>query len=320
VRLLPRLFRPLESERRTDNMTDFAKLIEQSKDRHNIENRSEKQFTTQVSITAAGADYAIKFGYNAALLKKLKDAVPESERAWHKTAKAWLISPEEIEKAIQAINQHTGQTIVLPEAKPSAPEVCEKSFLLEYLGATKDRGKRVSAYGSVNGEWASEFPEDVLRSFFEGREVNQKPDGLQTLYQALCVFESVTPEEIKKAYKRLARQWHPDVCQEDNAAEMFRKINEAYLVLIDPEKKARYDAGLYFERQGHEQDTIRISRYTGYGYRAPLRCGQVTARGTVRLMRFVVTEILNWDDVIRDGKVMTSTWPKGADTFQILWV
>ncbi len=128
------------------------------------------------------------------------------------------------------------------------------------------------------------------------------------------------PEEIKKAYKRLARQWHPDVCQEDNAAEMFRKINEAYLVLIDPEKKARYDAGLYFERQGHEQDTIRISRYTGYGYRAPLRCGQVTARGTVRLMRFVVTEILNWDDVIRDGKVMTSTWPKGADTFQILWV
>ncbi len=136
----------------------------------------------------------------------------------------------------------------------------------------------------------------------------------------LCVFESVTPEEIKKAYKRLARQWHPDVCQEDNAAEMFRKINEAYLVLIDPEKKARYDAGLYFERQGHEQDTIRISRYTGYGYRAPLRCGQVTARGTVRLMRFVVTEILQWEDVIKDDKVMTSTWPKGADTFQILWV
>src|SRR6266540_174470 len=306
-------------------MTDFAKLIEQSKDRHNIENRSEKQFTTQVSITAAGADYAIKFGYNAALLKKLKDAVPESERAWHKTAKAWLISPEEIEKAIQAISQHTGQTIVLPEAKPSAPEVCEKSFLLEYLGATKDRGKRVSAYGSVNGEWASEFPEDVLRSFFEGREVNQKPDGLQTLYRALCVFESVMHEEIKKAYKRLARQWHPDVCQEDNAAEMFRKINEAYLVLIDPEKKARYDAGLYFERQGEDQGrATKIARRPRvdyqYGYRAPLRCGQVTARGTVRLMRFVVTEILNWEDVIRDDKVMTSTWPRGADTFQILWV
>ncbi len=271
-----------DSRGKPGNLNNYVERTEQSKARHNIENRSKTHPT--VSVTVAGADYAIKFGYDAALLKKLKDAVPESERTWHKGRKVWLVSPEGIENAI------------------------------------KDRGKRVSAYGSVNGEWASEFPEDVLRSFFEGREVNQKPDGLQTLYRALCVFESVMPEEIKKAYKRLARQWHPDVCQEDNAAEMFRKINEAYLVLIDPEKKARYDAGLYFERQGHEQDTIRISRYTGYGYRAPLRCGQVTARGTVRLMRFVVTEILNWDDVIRDGKVMTSTWPKGADTFQILWV
>src|SRR6266545_658019 len=240
-------------------MTDFAKLIEQSKQRHNIENRSSKTHPT-VSVTVAGADYAIKFGYDAALLKKLKDAVPESERTWHKGRKVWLV-----------------------------------------------------------------FPEDVLKNFFEGREVNQKPDGLQTLYQALCVFESVSPEEIKKAYKRLARQWHPDVCQEDNAAEMFRKINEAYLVLIDPEKKARYDAGLYFERQGEDQGrATKIARRPRvdyqYGYRAPLRCGQVTARGTVRLMRFVVTEILNWEDVIRDDKVMTSTWPRGADTFQILWV
>jgi hypothetical protein len=103
---------------------------------------------------------------------------------------------------------------------------------------------------------------------------------------------------------------------------MFRKLDEAYKILSNPEQRRRYDAGLYFERQGQqEQDmAIRVSRYTGYGYRAPLRCGQITARGTVRLMRFVVSEILKWDDVIRDGKVMMSQWPKGADTFQILWV
>lgn len=300
-------------------MADFAKLIEQSKQRHDIENRSGKQFTTQVSITVAGSDYAIKFGYDSALLKKLKDAVPESERTWHKGRKVWLISPEEIDKAIEAIKSHTGQVITLPEAKPTIPEVIEKSFLLEYLGATKDRGKRTSAYGSVNGEWSAEFPEDVLKAFFEGREADQKPDGLQTLYQALCVFESVTPEEIGKAYKRLARQWHPDVCKEENAHEMFIKINDAYKVLIDPEQRKRYDAGLYFERQGYDQQA-RVTTRHQYGYRAPLRCGQVTARGTVRLMRFVVSEILNWDDVIKDGKVMSSTWPKGADTFQILWV
>lgn len=308
-----------------DDLNNYVERIEESKARHNIKNRSGKQFTTQVSIAVAGADYAIKFGYDTAMLKKLKDAIPESERTWHKGRKVWLVSPEAIDKAIEAINAHTGQVITLPEAKPSAPQVMEKSFLLEYMGATKDRGKRVSAYGSVNGEWSAEFPEDVLKNFFEGREVNQKPDGLQTLYQVLCVVESTEPDKIKSAYRRLARQWHPDVCQEENAAEIFRKINEAYLVLIDPEKKARYDAGLYFERKDRDQQDRYNARATyhrdKFGYRAPLRCGQVTARGTVRLMRFVVQEILKWDDVTNDqGQVMSSTWPKGADTFQILWV
>lgn len=306
-------------------MVDFAKMLAERRERHNIENRSGKQFTTQVSVTVAGSDYAVSFGYDRALLDKLKAAIPESERTWHKGRKVWLVSPEAIDKAIEAIQLHTGQVITLPEAKPSMPEVVEKTFLLEYLGATKDRGKRTSAYGSVNGEWSAEFPEDVLKNFFEGRESNTKPDGLQTLYQVLCVFESVEPDKIKSAYRRLARQWHPDVCQEENAAEVFRKINEAYLILIDPEKKARYDAGLYFERQDKEQQDRYNARATyhrdKFGYRAPLRCGQVTARGTVRLMRFTVSEILQWDDVINpDGKVMSSTWPKGADMFQILWV
>jgi hypothetical protein len=100
---------------------------------------------------------------------------------------------------------------------------------------------------------------------------------------------------------------------------MFRKLDEAYKILSNPEQRRRYDAGLYFERQG-QQDPTEFPAIHKYGYRAPLRCGQITARGTVRLMRFVVSEILKWDDVIKDGKVMMSQWPKGADTFQILWV
>jgi hypothetical protein len=301
-------------------MVDFAKLIAQKREQYNIENRPKAHPT--VSISVAGSDYAIKFGYDAALLKKLKDAIPESERTWHKTQKVWLISPDEIGMAINVIRLHTGYPLDLPVEKPQAPEVLEKTFLLEYLGATKDRGKIKSAYGSVNRQWASEFPEEVLKNFFEGREADQSPSGLQTLYQVLCVLEKTTPEEIKKAYRRLSLQWHPDVCKEPDAQEMFVKINSAYKVLSDPEQKRRYDAGLYFERQSHEQDmSIRVSRYTGYGYRAPLRCGQITARGTVRLMRFVVQEILKWDDITNgEGKTMVSQWPTGADTFQILWV
>jgi len=302
-------------------MVDFKKLIAEKREQYDIENRrSGKQFTTQVSISVAGSDYAVRFGYDAALLKKLKDAIPESERTWHKTQKVWLISPDEIGMAINVIRLHTGQPLDLPAEKPSAPEIVEKTFILEYLGATKDRGKSKSAYGSVNGQWAAEFLEDVLLSFFEKRELGQPLNGLQTLYQVLCVFEKATPEEIKKAYRRLSLQWHPDVCKEPDAQEMFVKINSAYKVLNDPEQKRRYDAGLYFERQGYQEQARVTTRYQ-YGYRAPLRCGEITAKGTVRLMRFVVSEILKWDDITnRKGKTMVSQWPTGADTFQILWV
>jgi hypothetical protein len=305
-------------------MVDFAKLIAQKREQYNIENRPKAHPT--VSISVAGADYAVRFGWDEKLKDALKKAIPPSEITWHKAQKVWLISPDEIGMAINVIRLHTGYPLDLPIEKPQAPEVTEKTFILEYLGATKDRGKTKSAYGSVNGQWASEFPEEVLLSFFEKRELGQPLNGLQTLYHVLCIFEKATPEEIKKAYRRLSLQWHPDVCKEPDAQEMFIKINSAYKVLNDPEQKRRYDAGLYFEREGQDKGwatKIMGRPRVGYqvGYRAPLRCGEITAKGTVRLMRFVVREILKWDDITnRDGKTMVSQWPTGADTFQILWV
>lgn len=309
-------------------MVDFKRMLERrrrSRERFDDEDSPTgipgKQFTTQVSVSVAGPDYAIKFDYDRALLDKIKQAVPESERTWHKGRKVWLVSPESIQQAMIAIEKIVGRTIVVPPVDQlSTPEVIEKSFLLEYLGTTKDRGRRVSAYGSVNGNWASEFPEDVLKNYFEGREKESKPDGLQTLYQVLCVFEKASPEEINKAFKRLARQWHPDVCREENAHEMFVKIKDAHAILIDPEKKKRYDAGLYFERQANQpRETLPIN--SKYGYRSPLRCGQITAKGTVRLMRFTVSEIIKWDDVVdSQGRVMSTSWPKGSETFVTEWL
>ncbi|HLV78512.1 MAG TPA: DnaJ C-terminal domain-containing protein [Marinobacter sp.] len=60
-------------------------------------------------------------------------------------------------------------------------------------------------------------------------------------YAVLGVNEAATPEEIKKAYRKLARQYHPDVSKEDNAADKFKDVGEAYEVLKDPEKRAEYD-------------------------------------------------------------------------------
>ena len=48
-------------------------------------------------------------------------------------------------------------------------------------------------------------------------------------------------QQIKKAFRRLAQQWHPDVNKEDAADERFKAINEAYQILSDPERRQRYD-------------------------------------------------------------------------------
>ena len=60
-------------------------------------------------------------------------------------------------------------------------------------------------------------------------------------YAVLGVSESASPEDIKKAYRKLARKYHPDVSKEADADDKFKDIGEAYEVLKDPEKRAEYD-------------------------------------------------------------------------------
>lgn len=60
-------------------------------------------------------------------------------------------------------------------------------------------------------------------------------------YEILGVNRDATKPEIKKAFRKLARQYHPDVSQEDDAETKFKEINEAYEVLSDEEKRARFD-------------------------------------------------------------------------------
>jgi curved DNA-binding protein len=63
----------------------------------------------------------------------------------------------------------------------------------------------------------------------------------KSLYDTLGVSENATESEIKKAYRKLARQYHPDVNKSPEAEEKFKEINAAYEVLSDKEKKAQYD-------------------------------------------------------------------------------
>ncbi len=77
-----------------------------------------------------------------------------------------------------------------------------------------------------------------MMNFIGGTMAGEEKD----YYKILGVTKDTPPEEIKKAYRKLARKYHPDLNPGDKVAEQkFKEINEAYEVLGDPKKKAEYD-------------------------------------------------------------------------------
>jgi curved DNA-binding protein len=60
-------------------------------------------------------------------------------------------------------------------------------------------------------------------------------------YEVMGVARDATQDEIKRAYRKLARKYHPDVSKESDAEDKFKAVGEAYEVLKDPEKRAAYD-------------------------------------------------------------------------------
>src|SRR5690349_19508624 len=60
-------------------------------------------------------------------------------------------------------------------------------------------------------------------------------------YEVLGVARNASEDDIKKAFRRLARQYHPDVNKEKDAESRFKEVNEAYEVLSDAQKRQLYD-------------------------------------------------------------------------------
>jgi curved DNA-binding protein len=94
----------------------------------------------------------------------------------------------------------------------------------------------------------------------------------QDYYETLGLKRNATEDQVHKAYRKLARQYHPDINKAPDAAEKFKQVNEAYEVLRDPEKRRRYDqlgrdwrSGEPFTPPGAENVDIHFKDLGGFG-------------------------------------------------------
>jgi hypothetical protein len=122
-------------------------------------------------------------------------------------------------------------------------------------------------------------------------------------YALLGVTPSATPAEIKSAYRKLAKQYHPDVNNSSDAAERFREITEAYDTLIDPDRRRRYDR-LHGTRAGAGTSDGTWSRNTSSGHRARTRDGSASGDGSqaasriLKVLEDIWLEIRRWNPEI----------------------
>ncbi len=277
------------------------------------------QNTCSVSVTEHNGALRVVTPYNPQFVALVK-SLPASARRFDPGSKAWLVDTQYAKQVrewiLQVYGEDIGQVITSNNQQKLETRVCD----VWYLGRTKLAGDEYQASGmNAQKEWIFIFPECVLREWFEGDTQNT---NTSTLYGILGILRTATDDEIKSAYRRMVKQWHPDVCKEPNAQEMFVRIKEAYELLSDPNKRSRYDAGLVLEAslQQVSDSNSAWSSACRDGYRAPLRCGYVLAEGYEKLGRFFVQKILDWQDITSEQGVLVASWPAGAREPVWKWV
>lgn len=268
-------------------------------------------------VTVENGAYRVEFPYDPSAVQALKTYVSPAGRSWDNLRKCWMIASSERRNAEKALG------MTFPDIGSQKP--VEETRLLEvrYIGQCKERAPGdLSAFGmDKSGNWAFVFPQDTLLEWFEG--VPYLNDTPNTLYAVLGAKQSFTQDEIKTAYRRMAKQWHPDVCREPDAHKMFLRIREAWDILGNERMRAKYDAGLALEASINlniaKGSSLRLD-YNNSGYRSPLRCGYILATGFQQLARFQVTNIISWDDITnKAGQVLVVSWKMGDQKPTEVW-
>lgn len=274
-------------------------------------NRASQSPNNRVSVTDENGGLKVLTPYSASFIETLKNAVPSVSRKWHPTSRCWLVSPSYSSVLKQIIDSEYDCDVTMPTVISPAIPSQEIRFQADYVANCKNEAASVHS----NGGWNAKIPEKILRSWFKQTDSTAPA----TLYGVLGVENTASNIEIKKAYRRAARQWHPDICREENARDMFEKVKDAYQLLNDRSSRKKYNAGLVFEQMA-KKNVRAIQRLSRYSTFTPtLRCGILTVKAKQELGVLIVEEIFKWDDIINEtGQTMVSFWAQ--DNFSVAWI
>lgn len=309
-----------------------------------------------LTVDAATGGLVFESDYDRALVDELKRVVPYQERQWISHRKVWLVAARHGQAVANLAQRYLGVAVRVP-AINVVPAEQTKLLEVHYLARCKrregfDEPMASGADGSTDGRgrhnWPFLFPQSVLEEWFstglesaeDAARAATRPKGQKpTLFQILMLKQQPPPTdgEVRSAYLRLAKMWHPDVCTEPDAKARFQEIDAAYKRMMTEADRKRYTAALAFETHAHESaqkaaqivdpyagmaSTMRHSGMDdGYGYRTAMRQGYMLCTGVQQFGRFTVSKILRWDDIVNQhGQILVSSWPQGGDAWVEQWV
>lgn len=241
---------------------------------------------------------AIRFAYNETVIAWLKTSIPKGQRSWDPDKKQWVLNDDAYVQFTKEFPdlKHISEVVNNDNAET-------QEFYLEYIGRPKYTftNQRVMSYGWKDQKIVLGITIEAFQKWFR----------VGTLYQQLGIREVIQDQsEIRKAYLRLARQWHPDVCREPNAQEEFLKIKKMYDILSNPQKKKKYDLGLKLFGAA-EKSIIQP------GMPIPMRCGILTGKIEMSPHKTLV-DISSWKDITKDSSILVSTWR--GETYSTEWI
>jgi len=276
-------------------------------------------------VTAGAGGLIFDFKYNPAIVDGLKAQIPPTDRKFQPNPSGkggnWIISPKYGNVLQDLVLLHLGEKIIIPVLSNSIAKIV-RVVDVRYIGQCKPREDgSVSAFGWSENQWSIIFPEQSLRDWFEAGPANSVAGGTTTLYSVLGAKRADDADALKAAYRKMVLLTHPDRNKDADAQEQFLKVQHAWEVLSNPNKRARYNAGLALEATLKKQDGgSHYSVASGAAYRSPLKSGLIMVQGVETIGRVVVEKIMLWRD-IKDaqGRLLVTSWPMGAKVPTEVW-